>query len=178
MDIKLVQSRMQKTFDNFRGELAKLRTGRANSALVETVSVDYYGSSTPLKNVATISVPDARSLTIQPWDVSQIPVIEKAIMTSDLGLTPNNDGKVIRIQLPPLSEERRKDLVKLAKKISEDSKVAIRMVRKDCIDETKKEELPEDTERRIQNDIQKVTDEFTKKIDSLLETKEKDILNV
>ncbi len=178
MDIKTVQARMQKTFDNYRGELSKLRTGRANPSLVETLNIDYYGNSTPLKNVATISVPDARSLTIQPWDVSQIPAIEKAIMTSDMGLTPNNDGKIIRIQLPPLSEERRKDLVKLAKKISEDSKVAIRMVRKDCIDEAKNEKLPEDTERRSLNEIQKVTDEFIKKIDSLLETKEKEILNV
>ncbi|OGP05043.1 MAG: ribosome recycling factor [Deltaproteobacteria bacterium GWA2_38_16] len=177
MDMNQIQLKMQKTLDNLKSELAKLRTGRATPTLLDTVMVDYYGNMTALKNMATISAPEARLLTIQPWDASQIQAIEKAIQMSDLGLTPNNDGKIIRIQLPPLTEERRKELVKLVKKVGEDGKVSIRLIRRDANDDLKKENLPEDDLRKSQNQIQKMTDEQIQKIDSLLVTKEKDILH-
>lgn len=169
---------MQKALESLRSELSKIRTGRASIGLLDTVMVDYYGNMTPLKNIATLSAPEARLLTVQPWDVSQIPAIEKAIMNSGLGLTPSNDGKIIRIQIPLLSEERRKELVKLTKKMGEESKISIRMIRRDANDELKKEKLPEDTERKQQNEVQKMTDEFIQKVDQLLAIKEKDILNV
>lgn len=178
MNAKDIQIKMQKTLDNLKTELSKVRTGRASTALLDTVMVDSYGTSMPLKNLATLSAPEARLLTVQPWDITQIPSIEKAINASGLGLTPNNDGKIIRIQIPHLSEERRKELVKLVKKIGEESKVTIRLVRRDSIDDLKKENPPEDDQRKGQNEIQKLTDEYIKRIDALLENKEKDILNV
>ncbi len=178
MDINSIQAKMQKSLESFKGDLAKIRTGRATTALLDTVMVDYYGAMTSLKNMATVSAPEARLLTVQPWDVTQIPAIEKAIQASDLGLTPGNDGKVIRIPLPPLSEERRKELVKLVKKMGEDAKVVIRNIRRDANDTLKNENLPEDDLRKAQAQVQKFTDEQIQKVDSLLQGKEKDILNV
>ena len=178
MDLNSIQAKMQKSLESFKGELTKIRTGRASTALLDTVMVDYYGSMTALKNMATISAPEPRLLTVQPWDVTHIAAIEKAIQSSDLGLTPGNDGKVIRVPLPPLSEERRKDLVKLVKKIGEDAKVSVRNVRRDANDSLKNENLPEDDLRKAQAQVQKFTDENIQKIDSLLLSKEKDILNV
>ncbi len=178
MDLSSIQSKMQRSLESFKGELVKIRTGRATTALLDTVMVDYYGSITALKNMATISAPEPRLLTVQPWDITQIPAIEKAIQSSDLGLTPGNDGKMIRIPLPPLSEERRKDLVKLVKKMGEEAKVSIRNIRRDANDGLKNENLPEDDLRKAQAQVQKFTDENIQKIDSLLSSKEKDILNV
>ena len=178
MDLNSIQAKMQKSLENFKSELVKIRTGRATTALLDTVMVDYYGSLTALKNMATISAPEPRLLTVQPWDVTQMAAIEKAIQASDLGLTPGNDGKMIRIPLPPLSEERRKELVKLVKKMGEDAKVSVRNIRRDANDALKNEKLPEDDLRKAQAQVQKFTDDQIQKIDSLLQSKEKDILNV
>lgn len=178
MDEKIVLDRMGKAIGSLKSELGKVRTGRATTALLDTIMVDAYETRMPLSSLATISVPEARLLTIQPWDVSQTDAIEKAIRTSDLGLTPTNDGKLIRIQIPPLSEERRKELVKLIKKMGEEARVSIRMIRRDANDDLKKSPAPEDVKRKLQEKIQKITDEQTKQIDSLLEQKEKELLNV
>lgn len=169
---------MGKAIGSLKSELGKIRTGRATTALLDTVMVEAYETRMPLSSLATISVPEARLLTIQPWDVSQTDAIEKAIRTSDLGLTPTNDGKLIRIQIPPLSEERRRELVKLVKKMGEEARVAIRMIRRDANDDLKKSTVPEDVKRKLQEKIQKMTDEQTRQIDSLLEQKEKELLNV
>ena len=171
MEIRDINVKMDKSLENLKSELGKLRTGRASTAILDTVNVDYYGAKTPLKNMATISAPEPRLLTIQPWDVSQIEAIEKAIQTADLGLQPNNDGKIIRLQIPPLSEERRLDLVKIVKRVGEDARVSIRMVRREANDQIKKMDLPEDDQRKRQEEIQKVTDENIKKIDTLLQNK-------
>jgi len=178
MEISDVRLRMDKSLESLRTELGKLRTGRASTAILDTVNVDYYGAKTPLNNMATISAPEPRLITIQPWDVSQIEAVEKAIQAADLGLQPNNDGKIIRLQIPPLSEERRHDLVKIVKKVGEEARISVRMVRREANDQVKKMDLPEDDQRKNQEAIQKVTDENIKKIDTLLENKEKDILNV
>lgn len=169
---------MNKAIGSLKTELGKIRTGRATTALLDTIMVDAYGSRMPLKSLATVSAPEARLLTIQPWDVSQTDAIEKAIRSSDLGLTPTNDGKLIRIQIPPLSEERRRDLVKLVKKVGEESRVSVRMIRRDANDGLKNETIPEDMKRKLQEKIQKLTDEQIKQIDLLLEGKEKELLNV
>lgn len=169
---------MGKAISNLKTELGKIRTGRATTALLDTIMVDAYESRMPLSSLATISVPEARLLTIQPWDVSQTDAIEKAIRTSDLGLTPTNDGKLIRIQIPPLSEERRKELVKLIKKMGEEARISIRMIRRDANDGLKNSMHTEDVKRKLQEKIQKMTDEQNKQIDALLEKKEKELLNV
>ena len=169
---------MDKSIENLKAELGKLRSGRATTAILDTVTVDYYGAKTSLKNIATLSVPEPRLLTIQPWDMSQIGAVEKAILAADLGLQPNNDGKIIRIQIPPLSEERRKELVKVVKKMGEEARVAVRMIRRDANEAAKTQNLPEDESRKYQSDVQKITDDTIQKIDSLLQNKEKDILNV
>ena len=174
------KSRMGKTISALENELKRLRTGRASTSLLDGIRVNYYGTPTPLNQMATISIPESRLITIQPWDVSVIKDIEKAILKSDLGLTPSNDGKLIRISIPPLSEQRRKELVKVVHKICEEHKVAIRNVRRDAnefIKGMKKEgEFGEDDAFKAQDQIQKITDEHIAQIDALYKDKEKEIL--
>lgn len=176
------KSRMEKTLKNLESEYRRLRTGRASPALVESIKVDYYGTATPLNQLATITVPEPRTIMIQPWDQNVVSEVEKAILKSDLGLTPNSDGKIIRINVPPLTEERRQELVKLVKKMAEEAKVAIRNVRRDANDmikDLKKEkQISEDDQFRAQEKIQKITDEFIEKVEKLLEKKEKEIMEV
>jgi ribosome recycling factor len=173
---------MQKAIDNLDREFSRLRTGRASTGLVDDIKVDYYGTPTPVNQIASISVPDSRSLTIQPWDKNAFSLIEKAIIASDLGLNPVNDGSLIRINMPALTEERRKELVKLAKKYTEECKVAVRNVRRDGNESLKKmqkdKELSEDEQRKGQDDIQKLTDAFVKKADEVLAGKEKEIMEI
>ncbi len=174
--------RMDKSVKAFQNEIAKVRTGRASVALVDSIKVDYYGSLMPLNQMATITVADARLIVIQPWDPSAIGAIEKAIQRSDLGLSPTNDGKVIRLSVPPLTEERRKELVRLVRKMAEEARVAVRNIRRDTLDdlkELKKEgEISEDDFYRTQDQLQKITDEHISKIDKILEEKEKDIMTI
>lgn len=173
---------MNGAIEALKKEFAAVRTGRASLALVDGISVDYYGTPTPLQQVASLSVPESRQIAIQPWEKSLIPLIEKAIMKSDLGLTPANDGKVIRINIPILTEERRKQLSKVVRKRAEESKVAIRNIRRDSNDELKKLEkdkhVSEDVVKKEQEEIQKITDTFIKKVDEVLEHKEKEIMEV
>ncbi|GAE24284.1 ribosome recycling factor [Halalkalibacter wakoensis JCM 9140] len=179
---KDAEQRMSKAIEALNRELAKLRAGRANPALLDRVTVEYYGAETPLNQLATISVPEARLLLIQPFDKSSIANIERAIQMADLGLTPSNDGTVIRLTIPPLTEERRKDLVKLVKKAAEEAKVAVRNVRRDANDELKKlqkdGEMTEDELRRSNDDVQKVTDKSIAQVDEVAEKKEKEIMEV
>lgn len=176
------KNRMQKSIDNLDKEFAKLRTGRASTTLVDNIRVEYYGTPTPLNQVASVSIPDSRTISIAPWDRNAFSSIEKAIMKSDLGLTPINDGRAIRINIPPLTEERRKDLVKMAKKYTEEAKVAIRNVRRDVNEELKKlqtaKEISEDDLRKGQDEVQKITDGFVKKADAVLTEKEKEIMEI
>ncbi len=171
---------MGKTIAFLEGELKRLRTGRANANLLDGIRVDYYGTPTPINQMASVAVPESRLITIQPWDVSVIKDIEKAILKSDLGLTPSNDGKIIRMSIPPLTEERRKQLAKNVHKICEDHKVAVRNIRRDANDllkAAKKDgEVSEDDAFKGQDQIQKVTDEFIGKIDLIFKDKEKEIL--
>lgn len=173
---------MQKTVEATQRSFNTLRTGRANAAILDRVMVDYYGTETPLKAIATISTPDATTISIQPYDKGSMGQIEKAISLSDIGLTPNNDGQIIRLNIPPLTTERRKEMVKMAGKLSEEGKVGIRNIRRDAIDFVRKQEknseISEDESRDLQDQIQKVTDEYTAKIDELLALKEKDITTV
>lgn len=182
MKLADVKDHMQKTVEATQRAFNTLRTGRANAAILDRVMVDYYGSETPIKSLATISTPDSTTITIQPFDRGSMAQIEKAISLSDIGLTPNNDGKVIRLNIPPLTEERRKQMVKMAGKLAEEGRVGIRNIRRDAIDSIRKQEknheISEDESRGLQDDVQKVTDEFTAKIDELLAIKEKDILTV
>lgn len=176
------RTRMQKSIENLDKEFAKLRTGRASTALVDSIRVEYYGTPTPLNQVASVSIPDSRTISISPWDRNAFTSIEKAIMKSDLGLTPINDGRAIRINIPPLTEERRKDLVKMAKKYTEEAKVAIRNVRRDINEALKKlqtaKELNEDDLHKAQDEVQKITDGFVKKADTVLAEKEKEIMEI
>ncbi|MFV8827180.1 ribosome recycling factor [Alkalihalobacterium sp. APHAB7] len=176
------QGRMKKALDALNRELATLRAGRANPSLLEKVTVEYYGAPTPLNQLATISVPEARMLVIQPFDKTVIGEIEKAILKSDLGLTPSNDGTIIRLTIPALTEERRKDLVKLVKKYAEEGKVAVRNIRRDINDDLKKlqkdGELTEDDLRRSTEDVQKLTDKHIADIDQIATNKEKEIMEV
>ncbi len=180
--IKDAKERMQKSLSTLKDELNSMRTGRASASLFDKITVSYYGQEMPLNQTATISVPEARLVVIQPWDKSLLNEIEKAIQKSELSLNPNNDGKVIRINFPPLTEERRKELVKVAKNTAEQSKVAVRNIRRDANDELKKQmkngDISEDEEKRGIDEIQKLTDNSIKEIDSLLESKEKEILEV
>ena len=173
---------MRKSLEATQRNFNTIRTGWANTSLLDKISVEYYGADTPLKSLATISAPDAQTIQIQPFDLSAMAVIEKSIATSDLGLTPNNDGKVIRINIPPLTEERRKELCKLASKYAEEGKVALRNLRRDAIDQIKKQEkegeLSEDLSRDEQDKVQKQTDKFIAELEKLLATKEADILKV
>lgn len=176
------EDRMNKSLHVFDSELSKIRTGRASTALVEHISVDYYGTMTPINQLATISTPEARTILIQPWDINAISSIEKAIMKSELGINPANDGKVIRIAIPTLTEERRKDLVKHLHKLTEEYRVAVRQIRKDMnskLKEVEKEKhVPEDAAKKNLNKIQEITDKFIQRINERLEKKEKDILEV
>ncbi|MFP4083313.1 MAG: ribosome recycling factor [Desulfonatronovibrio sp.] len=180
--LKDSEKKMDKAILNLEKEFSKLRTGRASTGLVEEVMVDYYGALTPLNQLASISIPDSRTIAIQPWDRNAFSSVEKAIMKSDLGLNPVNDGKIIRINIPPLTEERRKDLVKLAKKYSEDAKIAIRNIRRDANDTLKKmkndKDLSEDEMHKGQDEVQKLTDSFVEKADQVLEVKEKEIMEI
>lgn len=177
-----IQTQMNKSIVSFGDELAKLRTGRASSSLLDKILVDYYGTPTPIPQMATVSVPEARLITIQPWDQTALGEIEKAIQKSDLGLSPQNDGKILRLPLPPLTEERRKDIVKQANKTAEESRIAIRNIRRNAMDELKNslkdKMISEDDQKKGQEKIQAITDEFIKKIDTLLEKKSKEILEV
>jgi len=178
---KHAEERMEKAISSFKKDMAGLRAGRATPSLLDRIQVEYYGTMTPINQMGGITTPDARTLLIQPWDKTALQAIEKAIMKSDLGLTPSNDGSIIRIVIPMLTEERRADLVKMTKKSGEEAKVAIRNVRRDANDECKKKEkseISEDESRRIQEDIQKVTDRFIAEVDKLIAVKEKDIMEV
>ncbi len=176
------RERGDKAVEALTKELAKLRTGRASVAILDGVTVDYYGTGTPLNQMANLSVPEPRLITVQPWDISQIGAIEKALLASDLGLTPANDGKLIRLPIPQLTEERRKEIAKLAKKYGEERKVSVRNARRDANDEFKKLEkdkvITEDDHKKAHDDVQKVTDEEVKKIDELVAKKEKEIMEV
>lgn len=176
------QIRMDKTIESLKADFGSLRAGRAHVSLLDGIMVEAYGSPTPLAQVGTVSVPDARTLSVSIWDRGLAKAVEKAIMESDLGLNPASDGQLIRIPIPPLSEERRKELTKVAGKYSENSKVAVRNIRRDAMDEIKKlkkdNAISEDDEKRFENEVQKLTDEAIKKIDTLLASKEKDILQV
>lgn len=176
------ENNMDRSIESLGRELATLRTGRASLSILDGITVDYYDSPTPLNQVATLSIPESRLIVVQPWDPSLIKDIEKSIMRSDLGLTPSNDGKVIRIPIPALTEERRAQLVKVAKRYGEDCKVAIRNLRRDSIAEAKNHEkekmISEDDLRRAQDEIQKITDRFIAKVDNAFRNKEKEILEI
>jgi len=177
-----LQSRMEKSIQALRSELATIRTGRANATLLDHVRVEYYGSMVPLNQVGNISVPEPRMLVIAPWEKSLLGAIEKAIQASDLGINPSNDGEVIRIVMPELTEERRKELVKQVKAVGEKAKISIRNIRRDANDDVKRqikdEGLSEDESKRLQEAIQKTTDKFIAEVDSIVEHKEKEILTV
>ena len=179
---KDAEERMGKALAALERDFAKLRTGRASTSLVEDIKVDYYGTPTPINQLASVAVPDSRTLTIQPWDRGAFPLVEKAILKSDLGLTPINDGKIIRIGIPALTEERRKDLVKVARKYTEEAKVAIRNIRRDANDSLKKLEkdkaASEDDIKKATESIQKVTDAQIAKADQKCQAKEKEIMEI
>ncbi len=176
-----VKDRMNKAVDHYRHEVSTIRTGRASANILDLVKVDYYGTPTPLNNIAHVTVPEGQLIVIQPFDPSSLEFIEKAIMSSDIGLTPNNDGSVIRLNIPTLTEERRKDLVKVVHKIIEEGRVAVRNIRRDANDLLKKSEkdndLSEDNLRRATDNIQEMTDEHIKNLNQIQEAKEKDILD-
>ena len=180
--LKDADKRMKKAVEVLKGEFAGLRTGRASTVLVEDIKVDYYGTPVTIKQIAQIAVPEPTQITIQPWDTSVIPNIEKAIRESDLGVQPQRDGNIIRINLPPLTEERRRELVKKAGKLAEQARIAIRNVRHEVmkdLDKLKKEGgFSEDDIKRAKEELQKITDKFTKKVDELLSKKEEEILTV
>ena len=180
--VRDAKDRMEKTVSSTQSELGKVRTGRANLSLVDTVRVDYYGSKVPLKQCANLGIPEPRLITIQPWDRNLLGEIEKAIMKADLGINPNNDGHIIRLPIPPLTEERRKDLVRLIHQLGEEGKVAIRNIRRDAIDHLKKAQrehtISEDEEYNGGIDVQELTDEYTKKIDEMIKAKEHEIMEV
>ena len=177
-----VEEKMNKRVEGFNGELKTIRAGRANAQVLDKVAIDYYGTLTPVAQVGSISSPEPRMLVIQPWDVSVLKEIEKAILKSELGVTPQNDGKVIRLAFPPLTEERRKELVKTVKKYSEEAKVQVRNVRRDAMDDYKAQkkngEVTEDELKIIEKDIQNLTDKYIKEIDEITQAKEKEILEV
>jgi len=180
--MKDAEERMGKSVDSLRGELKKLRTGRAHASLLDHIHVEYYGSEVPLSQVANIGVEDARTLTISPWEQPMVPVVEKAIMTSDLGLNPNTAGTVIRVPLPPLTEERRRDMSKIVRHEGENAKVAIRNIRRDALHHAKEllkdKEISEDDERRAQDNVQALTDKHIAVVDQVVEEKEREVLEV
>jgi len=182
MDYTSIEERMNKTISVFEQNLSEVRAGRANPAILNKISVNYYGTATPINQVAGISVPEARLIVIQPWDGSILKEIERAILSSDIGITPNNDGKIIRLSFPELNEERRKELVKDIKKMAEEAKVAVRAVRRDGIDEFRKKqkdsEITEDDLKQAEDQIQKITDKKVEEIDKLLANKEKEVMSI
>lgn len=182
VELKEYKEKMGKSIDSLASEYTSIRAGRANPHILDKITVDYYGQPTNIQSVANISVSEARTLVIQPWEASLIKEIEKAIMVSDIGITPNNDGKVIRLSFPELTEERRKELVKDVKKKGEGAKVAIRNIRRDANDMIKKQqkanEISEDEQKDAEDEIQKMTDEFIAKIDTMVEDKSKEIMTV
>ena len=181
-DYQEFENKMKKTCDALSTELATIRAGRANTAVLNQISVDYYGVPTPIMQVASVSTPDPRSLVIQPWDGSLLKPLEKAILASDLGINPQNDGRSIRLVFPPLTEERRKDLVKQTKKYGDEAKVAIRNIRRDAIEKFKKQqkasEITEDDYKIVEKDIQKLTDDYAKEIDKICAAKEKELTEI
>ena len=182
MDLSHIEEKMNKTIGVLQENFAEVRAGRANPAILNKITVDYYGTPTPINQVAGISVPEARLIVIQPWDLSLLKEIEKEILKAEIGINPNNDGKVIRLAFPELNEERRKEIVKDIKKMAEDSKVSIRSVRRDAMDEAKKlkndNEMTEDELKQAEDQIQKLTDKKVQEIDTLLTNKEKDIMSI
>jgi ribosome recycling factor len=179
---KDAENKMGQSIGHLHHELGKLRTGQASVALVDDLKVNYYGTATALSQVATLGTPDSQTLTIQPWEASILKDIEKAIQSSDIGLTPNNDGKMIRLTIPPLTNERRQQLVKLVKKYSEECKVAVRNVRREVNDKLKKleknHEISEDENRKAADGVQKMTDKFVAEIDKIFQVKEKDMMDI
>ena len=178
MDYTNIEERMKKTISVYEENLSEIRAGRANPAILNKITVDYYGTATPINQVAGISVPEARLIVIQPWDGSVLKEIERAILASDIGITPNNDGKVIRLNFPELNEERRKELVKDIRKMGEEAKVAVRQVRRDGIDDFKKQQkdsvITEDDLKQAEDQVQKLTDKYVEEIDKLTDSKEKE----
>lgn len=179
---KNAPQKMQKSIESFKYELSKIRTGKANVSLLENITVDYYGQQTPLNHVGTISIPEARLIVIRPWEKTLLPKIEKAILASDIGITPQNDGNVIRLSFPTLTEDRRKELVKMVKKQGEETKVAIRNTRRSFNDEIKKLEkeskVSEDSQMDGLDEIQEITDEFIEKIDEIINKKSNEIMEI
>ena len=186
MDIDTIlldtEDRMEKAMAALERDFQKLRTGRATTALVDGIKADYYGTPTPISQMASVAVPDSRTITIQPWDKGGISVVEKAILKSDLGLTPVNDGRIIRINIPPLTEERRKELVKVGRKYAEDARIAVRNVRRDANDSLKKlekgKEISEDERKKAEEDVQELTNKYVAEIDRHFQEKEKEILAI
>ncbi|HZJ85310.1 MAG TPA: ribosome recycling factor [Syntrophomonadaceae bacterium] len=176
------EDRMQKSVEFLKGDLASLRAGRANPAMLDKIMVDYYGEPTPINQLANITIPEARLIVIKPWDKSSMPEIEKAILRSDLGVNPTNDGNVIRIAIPQLTEERRKEIVKIVRKKAEEGKIAIRNIRREGNDMLKASEkdkiISEDENKKAMEDIQELTDKYIKEVDTILQAKEKDIMEV
>ena len=182
MDYSKFEEKMTKTISVFEENLAEIRAGRANPAILNKIMIDYYGTPTPINQVAGISVPEARMIVIQPWDASVLKEIEKEILKSDIGINPNNDGKVIRLAFPELNEERRKEIVKDIRKMAEEAKVAIRSIRRDAIDEAKamqkNSEISEDDLKIAEDKIQKLTDKYVDEIDQILDKKEKEVMSI
>ncbi len=182
MNIKEAEESMQKAVESTQRSFNTIRTGRANASILDRITVEYYGADTPLKSLANINTPDATTIAIQPFDAGSMGNIEKAIMMSDVGITPSNDGSVIRLNIPPLTSDRRKELVKIASKYAEEGKVAIRNVRRDAVDTVRKQEkngdVSQDESRDLQDKVQKLTDKYTAKVDSIFGDKETDILKV
>jgi len=181
-DYKEYTDKMTKTTEVLASQFAAVRAGRANPAVLDKIMVEYYGTPTPIQQIATISSPDPRSLVIQPWDTSSLKLIEKAILASELGINPQNDGRVIRLAFPQLTEERRRDLAKQVKKYGEDAKVAVRNIRRDAIEkfkaQKKKSEITEDDMKNTEKDLQKITDDFIKEVDSLTLKKEQELTEI
>ena len=182
MDYTSIKEKMEKSISVYQEKLGEVRAGRANPAILNKIKIDYYGTPTPINQVGGISVPEARLIVIQPWDVSVLKEIEKAILASDIGINPNNDGKVIRLAFPELNEERRKEIVKDVRKMAEEAKVAIRSIRREGIDiakaSQKEGEMTEDELKQAENEIQKITDKNIEEIDKILEAKEKEVMSV
>ena len=181
-DYKVYSDKMRKSIESVSADFASVRAGRANASVLDRISVDYYGSPTPIQQIASVSTPDARSLLIQPWDASVLKGIEKAILASDLGLNPQNDGRTIRLIFPALTEERRRDLVKQVKKYGEEAKVAVRNIRRDAMDkfkaQKKKSEITEDDLKIIEKDLQKLTDDYIKEVERIADEKEKELMEI
>ena len=182
MDYNIIKEKMNKAIDNLNEKFSEVRAGRANPAILNKVKIDYYGTPTPVNQVAGVSVPEARMIVIQPWDISILKEVEKAILASDIGINPNNDGKVIRLVFPELTEERRKELVKEIKKYAEEAKVSVRNVRRDGIDKAKlmqrDGEITEDELKAAETEIQKITDKYIEEVDKTITAKETEIMSI